>query len=339
MTAKETIVTTEATQNTPVGVLRIFCCGGGGINIGSKFPANLPARMGIATIKTTFIDTSRTNLSDDTNPEDCYVLEGVDGSGKVRKENHEQIAKEIPRILVKHQPGDFNIVAFTAAGGTGSVAGPLLVAELLERGFPVVAVVIGSEESAITATNTFNTLKSLDHISRSKDKPVVMHYTLNDRSVKRSEVDREAVLVISALTFLASRQNKELDSMDVNNFLNYNKVPYVDIPAQLTLLKVFNKAERVEEEASEAFSLACLLKSEDDLQPDMSPAYSCAGYFRSGTEATQNLFFALETSQLNGILSHLQKNSKSMDENKAARQNGPSFIGANDAVSSTGLIM
>lgn len=339
MSAKQDIKPSNKAIATPVGVLHIYSAGGGGINIGSKFDGSLPSRLGVAEIKTTFIDTSRTNLSERTNSSDCYVLEGVDGSGKVRKENHEAIAKEIPRILLQHQPGDFNIVAFTASGGTGSVAGPLLVAELLERGLNVVAIVIGSEESAITATNTFNTLKSLDHISRSKDKPVIMHYTLNNRELKRSEVDREAVFMIAALSFLASRQCKEMDTMDVTNLLNYNKVPYVDIPAQLTLLKVFNTPEAVEEFAPETFSLACLLKSEDDLQPNMSPAYSCAGYFREGVEAPQNLFFALETRELNGILSHLQKNSKVLDEHKAARHTGPSFVDNKDQVSSTGLIM
>jgi hypothetical protein len=327
-----------ATPVGNVGTIMIFGCGGGGINICSKF-ANLPKnRPGFANVSTTLIDTSRSNLPLDVDTNGSYILEGVDGSGKIRKENHEQIAKEIPRILVKHQPGDFNIVAFTAAGGTGSVAGPLLVAELLERGHNVIAIVIGSEESVITKLNTENTLKSLDHISRTKDRPVVMHYTLNDRTVKRSEVDREAVVVIAALTLLASRQNKELDTMDVTNFLNFNKVPYVEIPAQLTLLKVFNKPELVEQQCPEAISLACLMKSEDDLQPNMSPAYSCAGYFREGTEATQNLFFVVDTSDLTSIHSHLQGNSKAMGQQKAARQEAPRLVGNTDSVSSTGLI-
>jgi hypothetical protein len=324
-------------QQTEVGVLRVYGCGGGGINIASKFAGNLPLRAGIADIRTAFVDTSRTNLSDKINPEDCYVLPDLDGSGKVRKENHEAIAKEIPRILIQHQPGDFNIVAFTASGGTGSVAGPLLVAELMERGHNVIAVVIGSEESAITATNTFNTLKSLDHISRSKDKPVLMHYTLNHRDMKRSEVDKEAVFVISALAYLSSRQNKELDTKDITHWMNFNKS--TSINAQLSMLKVFNQANLVEEGSPECFSLACLLKSEDEGQPNLVPAYSCAGYYREGVDAPHNLFFAVETRDLNGILSHLQKTSKTLSEHKAARIDGPSFMSNNDQVSATGLIL
>lgn len=320
-----------------IGVLRIYGCGGGGINIASKFGGNVPPRQGVAEIQTAFIDTSRTNLSGNINQEDCFVLPELDGSGKVRRENHEAIAREIPRILIKHQPGDFNVVVFTGSGGTGSVAGPLLIAELLERGHNVIAIVIGSEESAITATNTFNTLKSLDHISRSKGKPVLMNYTLNSRDLKRSEVDREALLTISALALLCSRQNKELDTKDIDHWINYSK--HAGIGAQLSLLKVFNQATAVEDHSPECFSLACLLKSEDEGQPRLVPAYSCAGYYREGTEATNNLFFAVETRDLNPILSHLQKTSKALDEHKAARSDGPAFVSHNDEVSSTGLIL
>lgn len=330
--SKENLSTTQQ-----VGTLRIYGAGGGGINLAKKFGGTLPEHPGAAKLLTAYIDTSRTNLHDVQDPENVFVLPELDGSGKVRRENHEAIAQMIPRILKDHPPADFNVVVFTASGGTGSVAGPLILAELLTRGENAIAVVIGSEESVITSTNTFNTLKSLDHIARTKGVPVVMHYTNNDRSVKRSDVDREAHFVISSLSILASRQNKELDSKDVSNWLNFTKT--TSVPAQLAMLKVYSKVEDVDRLATEAFTMSMLLENEDELHPQLKPEYSCTGYYRTDSKIGTNLFFTIETESLRSVLSHLNELASSAQEIKAARIEGPSFTTAKDEVSSTGLIL
>lgn len=325
-------------ETSPVqGTVRLFACGGAGINIGKKYGGNLPERIGSAKLMTCYIDTSRTNLHDVPDPENVFVLPELDGSGKVRKENHEAISQMIPRILKDYPAGDFNIVIFSASGGTGSVCGPLLIAELLTRGENAIAVVIGSEESVITSTNTFNTLKSLDHIARTKGIPVVMHYTNNDRGVKRSDVDKNAMFVVSSLTVLASRQNKELDSMDVANWLNFTKT--TSVPAQLAQLKVYGSCEEVDKLATESFTMAALLLDEDEQQPTHKPEYSCAGYFRPEASMVSNLFFTIETEGLRGVLSHLNTLATEAKEIKAARVEGPSFFSGNEEVSSTGLIL
>lgn len=99
------------------GAVRIYCAGGAGINIGKKYGGNLPERIGSAKLMTCYIDTSRTNLHDVPDPENVFVLPELDGSGKVRKENHEAISQMIPRILKDYPAGDFNIVIFSASGG------------------------------------------------------------------------------------------------------------------------------------------------------------------------------------------------------------------------------
>lgn len=326
-------------QQTQIGEMMIYGAGGGGINVASMCQEYTASAPGTSNVRLAYIDTSRSNIPDSARPEQCYLLENLDGSGKVRKENHEKIADEVNRILLAHQPGDMNVVAFTASGGTGSVAGPLLVAELLKRNKLVVCVVIGSDESAITADNTFKTLKSLDHIARSQEKPVVMFYNKNSRNMSRVEVDKRSRFTICALSFLASRQNKELDSMDVTNFLNYNRVPGSDLQPQLTMLQVLSEADEVDRIGADTFSLAMLLKGHEEVQPQIVPVYSAAGYYRENTQAPCNLFFCLETKALSPILGELQKTAATIDEHKQARASGPSFVGANDQVSSTGLIL
>lgn len=217
------------------------------------------------------------------------------------------------------------------------MAGPLILSELLARGENAIAIVIGSEESVITSTNTFNTLKSLDHIARSRGVPVVMHYSNNDRNVKRSDIDKAAMFVISSLSVLASRQNKELDSMDVANWLNFTKT--TSVPAQLAQLKVYSSAEDVDAKATESFTMAALLTDEDDLQPLHKPEYSCAGYLREESGIKTNFFFTIETEGLRSVLSHLNSLATEAKEIKAARVEGPAFVSGNEEVSSTGLIL
>ncbi len=319
-------------QNNEVGVMRIFACGGGGINIASKFAGNMPLRAGIADIRTVLVDTSRSNLHGLPADIEAFILPDLDGSGKVRSHNVEPIAKVIPRLLVQHEPGDLNLVVYTASGGTGSVAGPLLVDELLARDCNVISIVIGTEESDVAAENTFNTLKSLEAISNERQKPVHVHYTLHSADVKRSEADKEAIMAISSLAYLSSRQNDELDSMDLYRWLHYHTVPRTNLDPQLTLLKVYANADDVVEKSPETISLASLLKSRDEGHVRLRPAYGCVGYYRSGVEAPYNLFFASETAGLSEILNHLQKTAKDLSQHKAARTSGPSFLGNGDKV-------
>ena len=330
-------MTTQNNVASPIGSIRLYGCGGGGINIVKRYAGPLKSTTGVADIKTTYIDTSRSNLDDDPDHQNIFVLPELDGSGKVRRENHEAIAQQVPRILKDFSPADLNLVIFTASGGTGSVAGPLIISELIERNQNVVAIVIGSDESVITGMNTFNTLKSLDHISRTKGTPVVMHYTQNDRSLKRSDVDKQVMFVISSLAVLASRQNKGLDTKDVANWVNFTRT--TSVPSQLALLKVYGDAKEVDQLAGESFTLAALLKSEDEEQPRFKPEYNCDGFYRPGTEMATNLFFTIETHGLRDVLNQLNAVAQNAQETKQARIDGPSFVGRNDEVSSTGLIL
>lgn len=319
------------------GNVRLYACGGAGINLAKEWAGEVQTEVGVANVKPCYVDTSRVNLIEGIDDSNSYILPDLDGSGKVRRENNEAIFAEVPRILLDHAPTEFNVVIFSASGGTGSVAGPLLVAELLKRDQNVVSVVVGSDESAITARNTFNTLKSLDHIAGNAEAPVVMYYIHNERDLKRSDIDRQVRHVLVSLNYLASRQNKELDTKDIHHWLNYNKSTEID--PSLALLKVHTEVAECEKQSDDAFSLASVLKNEDESQPKLNPAYACAGYYREGVRNPHNLFFAIETKGLSPILDRLQKLAATNDEHKTARKQGPSFKGNNDKVSDTGLVL
>lgn len=103
------------------GQVRVFCCGGGGINIGSMLEEYRGSEeIAAARLNPVYIDTSKSNLARNRhsiNDEYCYVIDGLDGSGKLRAENYESITEHVRDILQKFKPLDLNIVISTAAGG------------------------------------------------------------------------------------------------------------------------------------------------------------------------------------------------------------------------------
>ena len=77
----------------------LYCAGGLGINVAFqllKYPEEAQARAGYAEIDIFMVDTSTSNLRLKTvDKEKLYLVEGLDGSGKIRKENHKAIAANI----------------------------------------------------------------------------------------------------------------------------------------------------------------------------------------------------------------------------------------------------
>jgi hypothetical protein len=185
------------------------------------------------------------------------------------------INDHIRKVLLQHKPAAMNIVVASASGGSGSVIGPLLLKELLEQGCPAIILMIGSSESSITATNTLNTLKSLEAIGGSLDKPVVMTYQHNGEDATRTEVDERVIGTIDTLAVMCSSNNGALDSRDIHNWLFYNHSTAV--PAQLSLLEVFRTRDGASKVVA-PISVASLLKDVDSPEPRFMAEYSCAGY-------------------------------------------------------------
>lgn len=306
------------------GSVRLYGCGGAGINMASKFDnSSKNPEPGYATAHPVYVDTSRSNLKPSMTQEYFAILEGVDGSGKVRRENHEAIGKSVKNILQTHKPMDFNIVIFSASGGSGSVFGPLIVKELLTRGLPVVAVVIGSDESAITAQNSLNTIKSLESIAEQVNLPVVAYYDHNDRDVKRSEVDAQAHRTIAMLCVLASRQNNELDSRDITNFLQYTRT--TNVRARLALLAVYRNNEDAED-TSRPVSIASLYPNPDADKLKVIPDYHCEGYPAKLSDEFKAVHYVITIDGVQVIAAKLNEKVKDIDAERMARVDHKSIV-------------
>ena len=220
----------------------LYFCGGAGGNIGKQFiPFSGIKENEFCLVRACFIDTSESNIFNvpSINQDDVYLLEGADGSGKIKKTNYESLAEKVPEILHKLQPSDLNVIIHSCGGGSGSTIGGLLVSALLARGKTVVAVIIGSSGDALEIQNVIGTIKSYENISRLRGKPVIAAYHENSPTTKRNTINDDVSTQIIYLTALFSGNNEGLDSADLSNFLDYTKV--TNIPPRLAMLRIYSK--------------------------------------------------------------------------------------------------
>ena len=265
--------------------LHLMLCGGAAINVGMSLfqPKDLPKNDvddGFAEIKTTFIDTSRSNIKSYIG-DDFYLIEGttddpIDGSGKVRATNYRAVSQAVPNILHKHKPGDLNVVVHSASGGSGSVCGPVLVSELLSQGKDVIVIQIGSTACEQEIRNTISTIQSYQGISEKRGKAVVSIYLENNKETPMVENDARARVNTLLLAAVWSGKNQGLDSQDLDHFLNYDKVS--KFPPALTGLSIYSAGVEADIAKGQAVSsMITLIREGEDPTPDLLVGYHSFG--------------------------------------------------------------
>lgn len=295
--------------------LRIYAAGGCAANLATPF-VGLESSDIYADIQPVFVDTSTSNIEEPITEDMCYILPDVDGSGKVRRENHQRISDSIKDIVSLHPPGDFNIVMFSTAGGSGSVAGPLIARHLLDTEEAFICIVVGSTDSAITCTNTLNTLKSLDNISQSAELPITLFYEENSSTVKRSEIDKRVHAAIGAISALVSGNNKELDTKDVSTWIYYNRASQVE--PQLSQLSILRDNTTVEG-VNEPISIASLLADPDTPMPEAAPDYQCIGYHRDESGEIPDMHLVISTTGVERIYEGIAKAHSTYEKSTSKR--------------------
>jgi hypothetical protein len=206
------------------GLIKIYACGGAGINIGSTFEHYRGHKeAGMADLDVCYIDTSRSNLKPGLSEDKIFIIPGLeekDGSGKKRGQNAQLIMKHSKEILQRFEPGYLSVFISSASGGTGAVEAAVLSNELLKQGHMVINVTVGVADSGAEIQNTLDTLQSFEGLSRSLKKTVPVAYFENNRETPMSKVDEKITELIVALAVMFSRENEGLDTQDMNHFLN-----------------------------------------------------------------------------------------------------------------------
>jgi hypothetical protein len=323
------------------GRIKVYCCGGAGMNIGGMLEKHRnQSEVAFADLEIEYIDTSKSNLRQHIDQSHCYLMENLDGSGKLRTENHAEINDRVKAILQQFKPADFNIVLHSAAGGSGSVIGPLLTRQMLLDDAQVVVLIIGSADTRLDAENTLKTIKSYENIAKTTSNPVVMAYAQNSQEVSRESADSGMFDRIMSLAVLYSKENLELDSRDLYNWLHYDRA--TSHPVKLVTMSLLEGNASLKE-LGNIISVATLAKQNSSTALIEMPEYQCVGFLpedtASNVAAKSPLHFVISDGVVPEIVKHLQGILKSLEQQQAARIPQQSIVSAADKPNDNGLVL
>jgi hypothetical protein len=323
------------------GAIRVYAAGGCGINVASqieKFRGN--EEIGIAQLHISYIDTSRSNLAAGVPDSAVYLLKDLDGSGKIRKENYQQISAHTRDILQRHEPLSLSVVISSAAGGSGSVIGPSIVSELLEQDKPVIVILVGASDTRLDIENTIKTIKSYEAISKLRNKSVVVKYLQNSSTTPRAQVDAEALQSISALLVAFSRENLELDSKDLFNFLNFHRA--TTFTPQLASLNTYF-GQFPKEYVGEVISVVTLCEKGGDSSLPITPDYQAVGFMPEGINerltGAAPINLVITTDLLAVTAKSLNAKLQELEQAQRARVGSMSILSDKDSATDTGLVL
>lgn len=208
------------TELPPVPKVRVFACGGCGTNLVSRIEGGVASLADVQ-----YFDTSLANrLGANIDPAKFTVLAGGRGSGGERIANFDEIRQSLTN-LTDDAIGlsDINIVVFSAAGGSGSVIGPVLLSDLRRRAqgrrqdIRMVAVVVGDSQSQVAANNTKRTLQTLRMLAEDQESGFYLPVMIFTNKVGRSRVDATLKYRLNALVEMLTLPVLEVDYADRMN--------------------------------------------------------------------------------------------------------------------------
>lgn len=194
--------------------VHVFGLGGAGKTAALRFAQ---AKLN-STAKFTTIDTS--GIVDPIPGIESFRIKDLNGSGKLRRDNVEEITNFINDYTARATFSDVNIVIMSCSGGSGSLLGPLLVDEILRQKKIVIVIGIIDTDSEVDTMNALNTLKTLDNFTTKRKGYVPT--ILFDNNHGRTVVDNGVDTMLANLTMILDVPYIGLDVQDRIKFLNPN---------------------------------------------------------------------------------------------------------------------
>jgi hypothetical protein len=323
------------------GRVRLYACGGAGINMGSKLAhfKNEPSEA-YAQLDTVYVDTSKSNLHAKIDAESIYLIDGLDGSGQVRKENYGAISERVRDILQTFKPVDLNLMLHSLSGGSGSVIAPSIVSELLSKDLPTIVICVGDDSTKKFAENTLNTLKSYEQIAKLRKAPVLMYYLQNGPDMPRAKIDERVQALVASLCMLFSRRNRELDSKDLYNWVNYpNVTSHAPGLTALTLVTSLNPATLGT--LGNLISIATLTKGDVDPTLSIRPEVQYVGYVDDtlGGDFKAPYHYVTSDGVFGDVAAHLNGVLRELDDQSAARLKKGGISTGADQVTDSGMVL
>ena len=176
-------------------------------------------------------------------------------------------------------------------------------------------------------------------ISRKRELPINVHYRENNGSLGRGQVDNEVQLAVVILTAIFSGENKELDSSDLKNFLNYTRV--TSYTPKLSLLDFYSENIEVGKGQS-VVSLVTLTDDETSSDASIPVEYQAVGYLSENTKklvtAKLPIHACVISGYFNGVIDGLNKKLVEFDEVRSIINEKP-IVGEHEQSTDEGLIL
>ena len=309
---------TNTTNIARPKTMKLYACGGAGTNLVNRFNRSRNKEVaGFAILQTCFIDTSRSNLDPSIPEQDIYLFEDRDGSGKRRDANYDVISERHREILNRFKPADINVIVHSASGGSGSTIAQVLTNELLKRGEKVFTVIIGNTSSRLEVENTLKTLQGYEKMAAVRNRPVNAFYRENSADTPRGEVDADVHGTLVLMSVLFSGQNKEIDSADTKNFLDYQNVTRFE--PGLTGLEIISNENQLRP-GEVVFTMATLVDEATPSTPMVPTEYQSVGFLHSALKdsiTTQlPLHFCTIGGAFAGVVKRLEEKMAMYEENR-----------------------
>lgn len=321
-------------------IVRVYAAGGAGNSIASTMEGfRKNKEPGFASIEIAYIDTSGSDFQGVTE-DNIYRFKGIDGSGGLRAENHEIIAKYVGDILQAHPPGFLNVVLSSGGGGSGSVIGPSITNELLRKGENVVVIVIGGVDTRTHIQNTQKTIRSYENLSIRHKRALLLRYFQNESSAHRKEIDQQVRHLMISLSILFSGQNKSLDSKDLEHWINFNKVTTFD--AQMVALETVTSLDDLASDRN-IVSVATIAPMDGDTDLARPVEVQFVGYVPVDMSADAQERLPLHFVTTDGLFDDLdaqfERMLSKMDEEAGARVKRESIVSDKDIITNNGVVL
>lgn len=327
--------------------VNILACGGFGQNIMLLLAKRASFKDLAPALSLHAFDTSKSNLKRFAGTEiestvTKHLVEGVDGSGKLRAENHEAITQlAIDTVNSGSIEDGLCIIVSSASGGSGSKFADDLHEQLAKRGRRVISMILGTDEDAEALGNTLKTIKTYRHKASLGDKNFVMFYGQNRFPVEGEEgktyidealADELFVTNLEDILMIGHPDNNTLDTADQLRFLNYRNGS--EDKGQLRFLSLVSRTAEQDfptDEDVPVSALSLLAKPGITPQFPMGTGYSTRGVlgsslgFAEGVVEVQFQLFSGRTGKLANQLDKQQKLYDTIQAKQAQNSSGDDF--------------
>lgn len=329
--------TTLAERSTAM----LYACGGAGINVGSIFEEFRTKEEGsLALVDTVYFDTSRSNLHAGLPAEKIFTIPDRDGAGKERGHVSDPILKHAKEMLQKHRPGYVNIVLSSASGGSGAVLAAAVINELLAQDQLVIYITIGAADSGVEIKNTLSTIATAESLVQAHGKTIGTAYFENNKETPPTKVDENIQALVTIIALVFSRLNEGLDTRDLYNFLNVERL--TSYPAHAVGIESFIGALK-QEEHGDTITVASVVNSKDERGIDFVIPYTCYGVLPAlaSTEFTEDAPIHLVTKAFpfNDLVTRLRGQLDELDRVAAARTEASKVLTGTEKVSGGFLVI